>query len=385
LRGRFRSFRIKITPAINPLQTTKPLIINQKSMKNFFKPIAMFLAVAALAGCAKDKLNVAEEIKPVNPISDYVITPDPNDGFTFHFESLSKDFVKQEWRFGDDSLSTADAPTHTYFSTGEFLIDLATHSKTGNISIPINIRPDSVLQLDAIKTGTANQLRFTAKLKGTLKSIEWTFNAVDPVTSTVTTTKSTEVSPLVTFAFGSFNNFSVKATTDKGSVVTLDRSVTTDGIVIDITQSRSEFTSTNENTDQGPNEGALKLVDGNTQTKFGFYKEFPVPETATLKFPAPVAVKLYAIENGNDSESSRDPKEWYVEGSNDNENWDMLDHQNLQIGFADYLTSIGQNSTRYFRFFYYPIASPKPYLYYRWRIVSTFEGQFQIMEFRLYK
>jgi hypothetical protein len=87
----------------------------------------------------------------------------------------------------------------------------------------------------------------------------------------------------------------------------------------------------------------------------------------------------------HDSESRRDPKEWYVEGSNDNVNWSTVDHQVLTVGFADYLTSIGQGSTRYFRFFYYPVADPKPYKFYRWRIVTLFGTAFQIMEFRLYK
>jgi hypothetical protein len=360
----------------------------QTPMKNFLKPIALFLGMAALTACSKDNLTVPDDPIPVNPVSDYSITADATDGFTYHFGSLSKDFVKQEWRFGDDSISTDEAPVHTFTGTGEFMVDLMTYSKTGNIShkyIPLNIIPDSVLKVDAIKTGATGQLKFSAQLKGTLKSIEWTFNAVDPVTSEVTTTKSTEVNPLQSFVFGSFNNFSVTATSDKGSTVTLSRSVTTDGIVQDITGSYINFESTNENTDQGPGEGALKLVDGNPQTKFGFYKEFPVPQTATLQYKAPVTVKLYAIENGNDSESTRDPKEWYVEGSNDGSTWDVLDHQDLEIGFADYLTSIGQNQNRYFRFFYYPIANPKPYSYYRWRIVSTFAGQFQIMEFKLFK
>ncbi len=186
-----------------------------------------------------------------------------------------------------------------------------------------------------------------------------------------------------TFAFGSFNNFSVTVTTDKGSVATISKSVTTDGIATDITLSNIGFTSTNENSDV--NENSSKLVDGNIATKFGFYSAFPVPEIARLQFGAPVAVKLYAIVNGNDSGSTRDPKEWYVEGSNDDENWDVLDHQTLTIGFADYLVSIGQSATQYNRAFYYPIANPKPYQFYRWRIVSTFQGAFQIDEFKLYK
>ncbi|MES2809224.1 MAG: PKD domain-containing protein [Bacteroidota bacterium] len=357
-------------------------------MKHLLKPIALFACLTALIACSKNDLPIAEEAQVVNPISDYTVTADANDGFTFHFKSLAKDFVKQEWRFGDDTLKTEANPSHTYLATGEYLVDLKTFSKTGGIShkyYQINIKPDSVLSLITNPTEVNGQLEFGVNIKSKLKSIEWTFNAISPVNSAVTTTKSTSFTPLQSFAFGSFNNFTVTATSEKGSKVTLSRNVTTGGIVTDITQSYVSFKSTNENTVQGPAEGSLKLIDGNTQTKFGFYSVFPVPQIATLEFPAPVAVKMYAIENGNDSESRRDPKEWYIEGSNDNLTWAEVDHQVLTVGFADYLTSIGQNSTRYFRFFYYPVANPKPYKFYRWRIVTLFGTAFQIMEFRLYK
>jgi hypothetical protein len=361
---------------------------NKKPMKLSIKPVALFVAMLALAACSKNDLPAAQEIAPVNPISDYTITPDATNGFTFHFKSLAKDFVKQEWRFGDDTLSVNPEPTHTYSETGEYQVDLMTYSKTGNISHKyylLTIKPDSVLSLTTKKTEVANQLAFGVNIKGKLKSATWTFNSVNPTTNAVTTTTSTAINPVTSFAFGSFNNFSVTATTEQGSKVSLTRDVTTEGIVTDITKSYINFTSTNENTVQGPGEGSLKLVDGNTQTKFGYYAAFPVPQTITMEFPKDVAVKMYAIENGNDSESRRDPKEWYVEGSNNNADWDVLDHQLQTIGFADYLTSIGQNATRYFRFFYYPIATPKPYKFYRWRVISTFTPAFQIMEFRLYK
>jgi hypothetical protein len=361
----------------------------QPSMKHFLKPAALFFCMAALVSCSKDVLpTTGEDPVIINPVSDYAVTPDPTDAFTFHFKSLAKDFIKQEWRFGDDTLTTIQDPTHIYRNTGQFMVDMMTYSKTGNIShkyFPITIAPDTILQVITEKTETPNQLEFSVNLKGKLKSIEWTFNAVDPATSAVTTTKSTELNPLKSFAFGSFNNFTVTATTDKGSTVSLSKNVTTEGIATDITQSYVSFKSTNENTIQGPNEGSLKLIDGNTTTKFGYYKAFEVPEIATLEFPGAVPVKMYAIENGNDNESKRDPKEWYIEGSNDNATWDVLDHQLLTIGFADYLSSIGQVSTRYSRFFYYPIAAPKAYKFYRWRIISTFTPSFQIMEFRLYK
>jgi hypothetical protein len=269
-------------------------------MKNYFKIAALFFCLSALMACSKNDAPAIEEVTPINPISDYTVTRDATDGFTYHFKSLAKNHVKQEWRFGDDTLSNAQEPTHTYLTTGDYQVDLMTYSKTGNISHKyyiLNIRPDSVLSLNTSKKGD-NQLEFGLNVKSTLKSAKWTFNAVNPVTNAVTTTTSTALKPSQAFAFGSFNNFSVTATTEKGSTVSLSRSVTTEGIVTDITQSYITFNSTNENTVQGPNEGSLKMVDGNTQTKFGYYAVFPVPQTATLEFAAPVAVKMYAIENG---------------------------------------------------------------------------------------
>ncbi|MCC8426658.1 PKD domain-containing protein [Mucilaginibacter sp. UR6-11] len=356
-------------------------------MKKLLKPLALLICVGAIVSCSKKDVPVPVDPVTVNPISDYTITPDPADGFTFKFNSLAKNFSTLEWRFGDDTLKTDTTPTHTYLATGTYLVDLKTISKTGDFShkdVVINIIPDSVLKVTAVKTENLYQLKFNAAVKGNIKSILWTFNAVDPVTSVVTTTKSTLLSPLQSFTFGSFNNFSVSITTDKGSTATISRSVTTDGIATDITQTYVAFSSTNENKDNN-NENSLKLVDNNIQTKFGFYSSFPVPEIVTLQFASPVAVNLYAIANGNDSESSRDPKEWYIDGSTDGTNWDVIDHQTLTVGFADYLTSIGQQDTRYNRYFYYPIANPKPYQYYRWRIVSTFSGAFQIDEFKLFK
>jgi hypothetical protein len=356
-------------------------------MKKLLKPLGFLFCLGTIVSCAKQDATIVPDSVTINPISDYTITPDATDGFTFKFKSLAKNYTKLEWRFGDDTLKTDTSLNHTYLATGSYLVDLATYSKTGDVShknVAVNIIPDSIIKVNAEKTEVLYQLKFDVSVKGNVKSILWTFNAVDPVTSVVTTTTSTLLNPIQSFVFGSFNNFSVTITTDKGSVATLSKSVTTDGIATDITQNNIAYSSTYENTDNG-NENSPKLIDNNTQTKFGYYASFPGDEKITLQFPAPVIVKLYAIENGNDSESTRDPKEWYIEGSNDGDNWDILDHQNLTIGFADYLTSIGQHDTRYYRYFYYPMTNTKAYSFYRWRITSTFAGAFQIMEFKLFK
>ncbi|HWZ34649.1 MAG TPA: PKD domain-containing protein [Mucilaginibacter sp.] len=365
-----------------------------------------------LASCSKKVESVQADPPINNPIADYTVTPDANDGFTFKYNNLSKNYDKSriEWRFGDDTLNTTESPTHTFLATGKYVTDLKIYSSTGSFShkyININIAPDSVLKVSSVKTGNPYELAVSLTFKGNVKSVVWAFSDIDPATSNVNTVTYNNVTTVTrTFIFGSFNSFSVTVTSDKGSVATLSRNITPDGIVTDITQSRIAYDSNNHNLVQGPNEDYPKMIDGNTKTKFGYYSAWAVsPEIFWLQFPAPVTVKLYGIENGNDSESTRDPKEWYIEGSNDstdgyNGTWDQLDYRSgsnptypgaLPMtpmpgkGFADYLTAIGQYPTRYYRFFYYPIINPKPYTYYRWRIVNTFQNRFQIEEFRLYK
>ncbi|HEY9535671.1 MAG TPA: hypothetical protein VIQ77_14110 [Mucilaginibacter sp.] len=360
-------------------------------MKKLSNPFGLLFCMGALvlASCSKKVDPVQQDPTIVNPISDYTVTPDATDGFTFKYNNLSKNFTKLEWRFGDDTLNTTDSPTHTFLTTGKFTTDLKTFSSTGTFShkyTDINIVPDSVLKVTSEKTGNALELKVSLTFKGTVAHVDWTFNDVDPSTSKTTKVTYQDVTSVTrTFLYGSFNSFSVTVTSDKGSVATVSRNITPDGIATDITQSRISFGSTNINTDQGPNEDYPKLIDGNPNTKFGFYKEFPVPEKFWIQFPSAVTVKLYAIENGNDSGSDRDPKEWNMEASQDGVTWDVIDHQLLTIGFADYLNSIGQGATKYKRFFYYPIANPKPYSWYQWHIISTFKGKFQIEELRFYK
>ena len=383
------------------------MILKRSVMKQLFKPLVFILCAGALASCSKKVDSVIPDATIVNPISDYTVTPDATDGFTFKFTNLSKNFTSIEWRFGDDTVSTAAAPTHTYLSTGDpaasykYLADLKTVSSTGTISHKyqnILIAPDSIIQLSTVKTGgpagVGNvELQFSAKVKGTVAKYLWTF--VDNRTSTAIVTTSNLASPKVAFAIGSFNSFTLQITTNKGSVASLSRNVTTEGIAINFTQSYTNNTPlypstiTNvENTAQGANEGSSKLVDGNIQTKFGYYSAFPQPLIITLKFPALVSCKIYGICNGNDSGNDRDPKEWYIEGSPDGgTTWVALDHITLVKGFYDMATDAGatNDTQRYRRWWYYPIATPGAYNAYRWRIISTFKSAFQISELAFFK
>jgi hypothetical protein len=152
-------------------------------MKRFLKPLALLFCLTAVFSCSKKTNDVITDAAIVNPISDYTITPDPADGFTFKYNNLSKNYTKLEWRFGDDTLKTDDSPTHTFLGTGKFTTDLKTFSSTGNVShkyTDINLTPDNILQISTAKTGVLYQLQFTATIKASIASILWTWNDVSP-------------------------------------------------------------------------------------------------------------------------------------------------------------------------------------------------------------
>ncbi|MES2375890.1 MAG: hypothetical protein V4553_04905 [Bacteroidota bacterium] len=397
-------------------------------MRRTLKLIALLGCFGAIvSSCSHRVEEVVPDKQSVFPLADFTVTPDPLDGFTFKFANASSKFTKLEMRFGDDSLSTSADVTHTYVNTGDpakqfkYTIDLKAFSSTGDIShkyVDIPIYPDSIIKLNAVRIATNSPnatVKFTATVKANVKSYLWTFT--DNRTATPVVFTRTEVSPEIPLFIGSMNSVSLKIVTDKGSTASVSRNVTVDGIATDITASYinkdpaypSPITN-NENTVQGVNEGAAKIVDGNPLTKYGFYQAFPnKPLIISLQFPAPVVVKSYGIMNGNDSTNERDPMEWYIEGSNDKAGpWTQLAYVKQAKGFYDQGTDLGLSGTnpatgkdiRYIKWWYFPLTTTGAYTWYRWRIVdvyySNYPGNprgvpagkteaFQMSEFALFK
>ncbi|MBK7097071.1 MAG: discoidin domain-containing protein [Sphingobacteriales bacterium] len=76
----------------------------------------------------------------------------------------------------------------------------------------------------------------------------------------------------------------------------------------------------------GANEGSLKLVDNNIDTKFLIFGANEVlPDFwYQLKFADPIVLGAYTMTSANDA-PERDPKTWKLSGSNDGINWVVLD------------------------------------------------------------
>lgn len=138
---------------------------------------------------------------------------------------------------------------------------------------------------------------------------------------------------------------------------------------IDITDEAS--ITVNRENGGGPsgNEGSLKLIDGDLNSKYlaGYSKPFWM----NLEFEEEKIISFYQLTSGNDA-PDRDPRDWQILGSNDGENWEILDER-LNQEFN------GRNLTREFYF-----DNDTGYKYYRLDVLNNNGGGlFQMSEWRL--
>lgn len=75
-------------------------------------------------------------------------------------------------------------------------------------------------------------------------------------------------------------------------------------------------------------EGSLKLVD-NTSDKF-LVGDYRADLWAQLVYAEPTKLGAYTLTSANDA-PDRDPKDWQLLGSNDGENWDVLDSRTGEV------------------------------------------------------
>lgn len=129
--------------------------------------------------------------------------------------------------------------------------------------------------------------------------------------------------------------------------------------------------SVNRENNGGPtgNEGSLKLIDGDLNSKY--LSNYVQPFWATLTFEEGKLVNFYQLTSGNDA-PDRDPKTWQILGSNDGENWDVVDERTDQ-------TFSSRNQTREFYF-----ENDTAYTHYRFNVLNNNGGGlFQMSEWRL--
>lgn len=100
-------------------------------------------------------------------------------------------------------------------------------------------------------------------------------------------------------------------------------------------------------------EGSSKLIDNNNSTKYLPYNS-PFPATGLwMQYEATAAYipSAYTIVTGNDA-TDRDPRTWRFEGSNDGQNWTVLDTKtNVSIPQRNFELFVPLTTSEGFRFF----------------------------------
>lgn len=149
------------------------------------------------------------------------------------------------------------------------------------------------------------------------------------------------------------------------SLELLDPSIPTDAT------SNSTITVSKDNNDgPGGNEGSLKLIDGDTLSKFltgGYSPEFWMQQE--LNFAK--VIDRYTLTSGNDS-PDRDPVDWIFSASNDGNSWTELGSYSDEV-FTE------RNQTREFT-----VSNTTAYKYYRITITANNGSDaIQISEWRL--
>lgn len=352
------------------------------------KTIALFLGLLSLASCEQTEKEIQPDLPIINPLTNFEYVQDPDNAFKFTFKNKSDKFVRQEWRFGDDTLRTEKDPVHIYKAPGNYLVDLKSFSETGHMSrtqLRLNIHPDSVARIIGSRVGLQNEVKFKILLKASIASVLWTFDDLKPVGT------STEMEPVKPYQPGTLNKVTAKVTTTDGSIVTVTQSnATIHGIVKDITKEREGYTITAEN-NYSTGENSTKLLDGDINSKFVMggrdERKFTYPLATSITYKKARVAKMYAVGSAENLQN-RDPKSWELHGSNDGLTWELLDTRGMPKNFYDMMRDKGATTDAqlYKQLFYFSLANTKSFTKYRFSITSNWgEAALQINEFRLFE
>lgn len=197
-------------------------------MKKAFKPLLVLFCACGILACSNSNDVVEEqEVEQQRPLVDYEIVPG-TDPFTFTFKNKSTNYKNLEWRFGDDSLSVEESPTHIFLADGKYEVNLKATSETGATGrklIVVQIDPEKVAKITAKGTSKYGEVKFTASSAANLVSAEWDFGNGKT---------SKELSPTTEYEDGKLFTAKVTVTTDKGSKVTVNKLVSKDGTLVEV-------------------------------------------------------------------------------------------------------------------------------------------------------
>lgn len=322
--------------------------------------------------CKKEKGAPPLEEEP-KPTAEFTFKQSTeNDPFTFTFENVSSNYQEARWQFGDDSTSLDVSPTHTFLNPGNFRVKLRTRNSQdywAEKEVLINIIPDSILNFEVSREG-GDDLRLNIDTDMEIDSVTWLKETESTSNSVVYEGFSKEESVVTLVPEGVFQRYMLSVTTPNKSTVNVVKILSKHGLINDATAEGILTVSRDNNSGAASGEGSSKLVDNNRATKFLQF-DYKGDLWCKLEFSNSKVLSAYTITAADDAED-RDPKEWKLEGSNDDENWTILDERNEE----DFAERFQVNS--------YTFSNRAAYKYYRISFTANNgSGLIQMAEWRL--
>lgn len=200
-------------------------------MKIAFRPLLVLFCACGILACSNNNDVVEEQVlDQKRPLVDYEVIPG-DDPFTFTFKNKSTNFKELEWRFGDDSLSTDDSPSHVFLSNGRFEVNLKATSETGATArklVVINIDPNRAVKVSASRFGDENnhEVKFNVTSEAEIVDVTWDFGD--------NSAPSTDMSPVKKYEEGKLFTCKASVKTRKGSVVTVTKLVSSNGTLVEV-------------------------------------------------------------------------------------------------------------------------------------------------------
>ena len=199
-------------------------------MNKILKPILFLFCAVAILACEKDRIVPAENTETgERPVVDYEIVQQ-TDPFTFEFKNKSSNYKTLEWRFGDDSLSRDQSPTHMFLRDGRYEVVLTAFSETGASAkklVVVTIDAEKVAKIVALPNGTPNTVKFTISSAAEIASASWDFGD---------TTVSNELQPSKLYKSAErLYTSKVTLTTAKGAQATITKLITSGGSLQEVT------------------------------------------------------------------------------------------------------------------------------------------------------
>ena len=290
----------------------------------YYTILAGLIISSFLHACKKDDNAAPTEVESPKPTANFEYAlVDDKDPFTFKFDNLATNFKEVRWEFGDDSTTTEESPVHTFINTGTYQVRLVAKNEQGywaQKEVKIRLTGDDVFSFSS--TPAANgALTLLLSSPVTTSSITWYKG-----TGTTATLINSGPTATITVPPGTYENYSVRITTPKGSKAELIRMVGGGGVFRDITGLGVFTVSRDNDSGRESGEGSLKLIDNNLASKFLQFNYNGDFWTQLDYKDQPAIIGAYSLTSGNDA-PERDPKNFKLEGSNDLSNWTTVDER----------------------------------------------------------